>query len=154
MPSFVADAMLGKLARWLRYLGYDTVYLREDDATIAYTARAEDRVLLTRDRGLAQHRGLRTILVASQSLDDQLRQVVDQVGLPPEETRPRCMDCNAPLVSIPRATAKAQVPPYVARTHEVFDQCPECGKIYWRGTHRQGIEELIDRALAHRDAKP
>jgi hypothetical protein len=154
VPKFVADAMLGKLARWLRYLGYDAVYMREDDAAVAYRARAEDRVLLTRDHGLARRRGLRVILVSSGVLEAQLRQVIDQVGLPPEGTAPRCMACNVPVVSVSQVVAAKQVPAYVARTHTCFDQCPECGKIYWRGTHRQGMEDLICQALADRGAKP
>ncbi len=79
-PKFLADAMLGSLARWLRILGFDTRYLQGDDAMIAYRARAEERILLTRDRELARRRGVVSILIASQSLPEQLAQVLTRGG--------------------------------------------------------------------------
>lgn len=148
-PRLLADAMLGKLARWLRLLGYDTLYLQADDAYIANRARAEQRILLTRDQELARRRGLDVIEIQAQSLDAQLAQVVETVG--PADAGPRCMQCNVPLESIPREQACDHVPTYVAQTHEVFNRCPHCGKITWRGSHWEQIEARLEQALAAPD---
>ena len=144
----VVDAMLGKLARWLRLLGYDAVYSQAEDAELAHMARAEGRILLTRDRELAKRRGLTTVLVASMVLDEQLAQVVDAVGRLPEGVGPRCMDCNAALEAISAAEAEGSVPPYVLETvgataERPFQRCPDCGRITWRGTHWRGIEARL-----------
>ena len=149
-PRLLADAMLGKLARWLRLLGFDTRYAEGDNHRIAYLARSGDRVLVTMDRRLARRRGLRTVLLTSQSLDTQIAQVVEVVGTPPPGASPRCMACNAPLQSVSREAVRDRVPPYVARTHEVFNCCPKCGKIYWKGSHWRDIESnypLVTRTL-------
>lgn len=143
VPRLLADAMLGKLARWLRLLGYDALYLHDDDAILAARARAEGRILLTRDHGLAARRGLRVILVASPDLDAQLAQVVAEVGPLPPETPPRCMECNLPLVQLPPEEARAEVPPYVAQTQQQFRCCPGCHRIYWPATHWNGIQARL-----------
>lgn len=147
-PRVLADAMLGKLARWLRVLGYDARYLQGEDAYIASQARAEGRVLLTRDHELSRRRGLDTILIASQSLPEQIAQVVAVLGLPSDAAAPRCMACNAPLYRITVEEARPHVPRYTAKTHDVFHRCPKCGKIYWRGTHWADMERRIREALA------
>ncbi len=144
-PRFIADAMLGKLARWLRLLGYDTRYSQDDDAAIANCARAEGRILLTRDRGLAARRGLNAILIVGTDLETQLAQVHATVGIPPMP--PRCMDCNVRLHPIAPEAARSQVPAYVAQTQSDFQQCPKCGRILWPGTHWQGIARRLRRAL-------
>lgn len=144
-PRFIADAMLGKLARWLRLLGYDTLYSQEEDAAIAQQARATGRILLTRDRGLAARRGLQVILVTSTTLEEQLAQINAAVGTPP--AAPRCMACNAPLERISPEVARPHVPAYVAQTQSDFQQCPKCGTILWPGTHWQGICRQLARAL-------
>lgn len=144
-PRLLADAMLGKLARWLRVLGYDTRYVQGDDTTVAHHARAEGRILLTRDRELIQRRGLRTLLIISQHLEAQIAQVIDEIG-PPLDATPRCMRCNVRLTSISVEQARPHVPPYVAETQSTFHQCSKCGKIYWQGTHWQGIKHRLQQA--------
>ncbi|MBN1249509.1 MAG: Mut7-C RNAse domain-containing protein [Anaerolineae bacterium] len=147
MPKLLADAMLGKLARWLRLLGYDTAYMQAEDAAIAHRARAEGRVLLTRDLELARRRGLRTVLVRAETLEAQLAEVIAELGAPPPEIGPRCIHCNAPLAPISEEEASQRVPAYVAQTHKVFQRCPDCGRVYWRGTHWQSIQDRIDDCL-------
>ncbi len=139
MVKLLADAMLGKLARWLRLLGYDTVYSQAEDALLARQARREGRVLLTSDRELARRRGLRVVLVTSQELSAQLAEVIGAVGPLPAGTPPRCMQCNVPLRPASVAEARPHVPPYVARTQRVFQFCPHCGRFYWKGTHWRKI---------------
>jgi hypothetical protein len=142
-PRLLADAMLGKLARWLRILGYDTLYMQDDDVSIAQRARAEGRIVLTRDHGLAERRGLRTLFINAQDLDAQLEEVVTALGRP-VDAAPRCMLCNGKLRRIPVEVARSFVPAYVAQTHTLFHRCAECGKIYWQGTHWQGIARQLD----------
>jgi len=135
-PRLLADGMLGRLARRLRLLGYDTAYERNaDDLQLAHRARAEGRVLLTRDRALAARRGLRTLLIESEGLEQQLQQVRQALGPPGDPALSRCSLCNVPLEPIPHERAADRVPPYVLRTQERFWSCPNCGRVYWAGTH-------------------
>ena len=138
--------MLGTLAKWLRILGYDTVFNPAlDDHQLARLARAEGRVLLTRDRELAKRRGLRALLVAGEVLDDQIVQVVTEFDLVPDRAYSRCPICNQPLLALDPATARAYVPLYVAQTQEQFSICPVCRRVYWRGTHWQHMKERLAR---------
>jgi len=139
--------MLGKLARWLRLLGYDTLYLQADDDLLAHRARAEGRILLTRDQELARRRGLETLLIHAQILDEQLAQVVETLGPPPPAAAPRCMACNVPLEEITAAEAKPYVPSYVAQTQTAFRRCPVCGKVTWPGTHWDDIQARLESIL-------
>jgi len=132
----LADGMLGKLAKWLRLLGYDTAYDNTaTDPELARRARAEGRVLLTRDRELATRRGLRTLLIRSQMLEEQIREVRDGIGPPPHPALSRCAVCNSVLTPVSPAQVADQVPPYVLRTQGEFHRCPGCGRVYWPGTH-------------------
>lgn len=142
--KFLVDDMLGRLARWLRILGYDAAYSAGlEDRELARRARAEGRVLLTRDMRLARRRGLQALLVESELLEEQLRQVIKEFGLCADESHTRCSLCNVPLEAIPKAEVESRVPPYVWQTQEHFMLCPECGRLYWRGTHWQRMREKI-----------
>ena len=145
--------MLGTLARWLRILGYDTIFDPAlDDHQLARLALAQDRVLLTRDRALAEKRGVRTLLIESEQLDDQIRQVLADLQLEPEQSFSRCPVCNALLESIDREAVQNCVPAYVARTHESFKHCPGCGRVYWRGSHWQQMDEHLARLRLQNDS--
>jgi len=146
-PRLLVDRTLGKLARWLRVLGYDTVYAPEGDAQVAHRARAEGRVVLTRRLTLASRSGLRTLAVVSQAPLEQLTEVVGRVGLLESGTPPRCMVCNTVLEPLSRAAAQDRVPPYVAAHHEVYHHCSGCGRIYWQGTHWHAIRRQVAEAL-------
>ena len=143
-PCFIADAMLGKLARWLRVLGYDTLYLQGDDHVIAARTRAEGRILLTRDTELSRRKGLSVILIKSQVLQEQLTQVMHHVTPPLQQRPSRCMKCNGSLTILSPEQARSLVPPYVAQTQNIFHQCKICGQMYWRGTHWQNILMVRD----------
>ena len=147
--KFIADAMLGRLAKWLRMLGYDTLYDPHwDDNELVRRARAEERLILTRDTALAKRPGVRTLLISSQSLEGQLRQILDELGLEAHIPLSRCSLCNVPLEKIERAAAQNLVPPYVFATQRHFMRCPQCARVYWRGTHWQRMKELLDRIAA------
>ncbi|MFC2030429.1 Mut7-C RNAse domain-containing protein [Chloroflexota bacterium] len=143
---FVADAMLGTLAKWLRILGYDTHYDPAlDDHQLVRLARAETRVLLTRDRELSKRRGLQVLLVASEKVEEQVAQVVADLELNPGKEFSRCPDCSAPLQMLEPGAAEGRVPPYVAQTHKRFKLCPACQKVYWRGTHWRNMDRTLSR---------
>jgi len=151
--KFLADNMLGRLATWLRLLGYDTACLPEaDDAELARVARAQDRVLLTRDVALTRRRGIRPLLIESDKVEEQLRQVFRAANLTARQSFSRCARCNAPLDQADKATVSGQVPPYVFLTQERFFRCPQCRRVYWRGTHwarmtaqLEDLERAIER---------
>jgi uncharacterized protein with PIN domain len=145
---FVADAMVGTLAKWLRILGYDTCFDPDmDDHQLVRLARAEDRVLLTRDRELAQRPGLNTLFVTSESLETQIAQVLTELGLEPDRSFSRCPVCNEQLAEVDREAARERVPAYVAETQESFKSCPACRRVYWQGTHWQQMDEQLARIL-------
>jgi len=134
--KLLADGMLGRLTRWLRVLGYDTVYAPDtDDAELLRRARAEGRILLTADHALAARRGARTLLIEAQDLTGQLRRVRAALGPPPGAEFSRCVACNGELVEVEKSTLADCVPPYVLATQQEFYRCPDCGRIYWPGTH-------------------
>jgi uncharacterized protein with PIN domain len=140
--------MVGTLAKWLRILGYDTYFDAElDDHQLVRLARAEDRVLLTRDRELAQRPGVRSVLLISESLESQLIQVLTELHLEPDRSFSRCPVCNELLTEVDREAARDRVPAYVARSYESFRMCPACQRVYWRGTHWQQMDEQLARIL-------
>jgi uncharacterized protein with PIN domain len=145
-PRLLLDCMLGRLARWLRLIGYDAAYESiAEDQELARRARAEARVLLTRDQELAGRRGLRALLICSQVLDDQVRQVTAAFPISPSAQRPRCSVCNCPLDPVEPSKIAGRAPPYIVRSHSEFRQCSCCGRVYWPGSHFDAIQESIDR---------
>jgi uncharacterized protein with PIN domain len=145
MPvKFVADVMVGKLARWLRMLGYDVLYSnRFEDDEILRLAQAEDRTILTRDVELHQRGGARSLLIADDDYETQVRQVITTLGLKDASLFTRCAECNTALVETDKESVFLKVPPYVYLTQNQFAICPACDRVYWRGTHADGIEEKM-----------
>jgi uncharacterized protein with PIN domain len=146
---FLADAMLGALARWLRVLDVDVVYDPAlDDPELVARAVAEGRTILTRDRKLVERRLARNhVLIRTGEPGAQVRQVLEETGVRPDPARlfARCLRCNTPLQPMPLDEARARVPPFVARTQEEFRACPGCGRIYWRSTHVARMRERLRR---------
>jgi hypothetical protein len=145
----VADCNVGRLARWLRALGYDASYhARIDDAELVREAAAEGRVLLTRDRDLTKRRVIQTglvraILIRDDAVTAQLRQVFSELGLELKEALTRCIECNAELEERVPAVVADRVPTYVRRTQSRYSECPACGRVYWAGTHWQRMREVL-----------
>ncbi len=147
-PRFLADAMLGRLARWLRMLGYDTVYDPGEDQVLLERAWREGRLFLTRDTRLLRRRRLPPhLFIQSDQVTTQVRQVLSALGLPRTAgpTR-RCLRCNGVLEPRRKDEVVGLVPEFVWSEHQAFWRCPDCARIYWPGTHRQRMEEAI-RAL-------
>ena len=142
--KFIVDRMLGRLAKWLRILGYDTTYFPDlDDDQLVRRARAEGRLLLTRDGGLARRRGLQCLLIESDHLEEQLGQVLAELALTGEHPFSRCPVCNTPLQKVEKTGLKGRVPPHIFRTHTDFSLCPNCDRIYWPGTHWARMQEKL-----------
>lgn len=143
-PSFVADGMLGDVARWLRIMGYDTLYFGDMDDERILTSSAE-RVLLTSDEQL-YHRAIKqridAFLVSGGTLFEKLRGIVRRYSLSPAMCGSRCTSCNGVLVLASRGqinSSKEVLPPLVG---EVW-ACSECGKLYWRGSHWKSIGKTL-----------
>lgn len=149
--KFVVDGMLGKLAKWLRILGFDAAFdPAADDDRLLTEARKEGRALLTRDAGLLARAGrIPKLAVESESWPAQVRQVLDAFDLRMEAAPyTRCPECNAGLKPLSRAAAANLVPSFVLEGSDAFALCPACGRIFWPGTHFRDMEarlaELLD----------
>jgi uncharacterized protein with PIN domain len=144
VPRFIVDHMLGSLARWLRMIGYDTIYDKSlEDADIAKVASAEGRSILTRDKELSKEQG--AFLLVDVDLDAQLKATASQFGLKFHEDLIRCSTCNGELVDLPKEQAKGKVPEGAYAVNEKFWRCSKCDKIYWKGTHWLGINERLKK---------
>jgi hypothetical protein len=145
--TFLADAMLGTLARWLRVMGVDVAYHRDlDDAELVAQARAEGRHILTRDTLLIRRRWVREhhLFIRDDHLPEQLRQVVTAFGLDPcARFLSRCLTCNVPLQPVDRSSVAGRVPPYVFSTQLQFATCPACGRFFWGATHQERMAERL-----------
>ncbi len=153
--KFIADSMLGRLARWLRLIGYDSLYYPDiEDSLLLRIAREENRTLLTRDTRLVKVRGLQNyLLLKDNDTFDQLKHVILAFKLLPAANSgksisvpcpSRCSLCNQVLDSISGEEVKAHVPEYVFETCDSFKHCSNCGRFYWKGTHH----ELLQRKLS------
>ena len=146
---FIADAMLGRLVRWLRILGYDTAYDKAiTDEELIERAIREDRWLLTRDKNLALRRLLRGrhTLIRSDNVEGQLRQLHRDLKIDLDLTHQRayrCADCNVVLTSISHADAAPLVPLFIGQEHREFLQCPHCRRVFWPGTHWQDLDRRL-----------
>jgi len=138
---FVVDAMLGKLARWLRIIGHDTVYdpSLDDDALIS-VAKREGRTLVTRDANLfrrATKEGAASLLIKSHALPEELVEM--SPVLKGASAGSRCTLCNTPLLEVERSIVSDEKVPKVSPLW----LCPSCGKIYWHGGHWKGINRTL-----------
>ena len=152
-PRFVADVMLGRLARWLRALGYDTLYFRDaPDRRLLAVALGEGRRLLTRDAALARRAREAGLLVRAEALDAQLAEVAAACSLGGRQALSRCLECNGLLVTSPPDVVRDRVPPYTFATQREFWTCLGCGRVFWAGTHVEGIQRRLRPFLG--DAVP
>ena len=147
---FVLDGHLGRLAAYLRLLGYDTWYQPQaDDATLAHIAATEERILLTRDRGLLKRKAVRRgYWVRHQQPLAQLREVVERFDLR-QGAHPftRCLACNGPLEPVPKAVVLQRLEPLTRRYFDEFHRCTHCGRVYWKGSHYQRLQAIVEAIL-------
>lgn len=150
-PRFIVDVNVGRLAKWLRVLGYDTLFpTDEGDNELVRMGLREERIIVTKDSGIAERRvvttgQLKVVLIQHDDIQSQVRQVINALNLNNRGQFTRCIRCNELLVDLSRESAKQEVPTYVFQTQEEFMRCPSCQKIYWRGTHWASMD--MDLAL-------
>ncbi len=149
-PRFVADVMLGRLAKWLRIAGFDVLYSnRYTDEELVELSRRDGRILLSRDTRLLVRRVVRRfVFLESDDVRDQIRQIfkMARIGDFPRLLT-RCLSCNEPLSEVARESVQGSVPPYVFETQTHFKSCRKCRKIYWAGTHRQSVVHTLEALI-------
>ena len=144
--SFAVDKSLGSLAKWLRILGFDTVYEADVSAGAFYHQLDEGRILITRTRKIQRaHLNREHVFIEFNSLQEQLKQVVGHLGITPMDIDPfsRCLHCNFLTNPIAREDVFGLVPDYIWETHEKFNSCRQCSRIYWSGSHTEHISDKI-----------
>ena len=148
---FAADAMLGRLARWLRLLGFDCAYDPETtDEEMVRLAVAEGRTILTRDRRLREEWWIEDIyVVREQEVRNQLTEVVQRFDLASSiRVLTRCNECNRALRPAARTDVSGRVPARVLELHEAFSECPQCGRVYWEGSHARRIRAFVENLVS------
>jgi len=144
---FAADAMLGRLARWLRVLGFDTVHIPDvDDHDLVALADREGRILLTRDRHLVTYlRPRNSLLLQSLSPHEQLLEVAEACGIGmAEDLFTRCMVCNTELRQATEQEVATLVPDKARARPGPFLRCPGCGRVYWPGSHTRRMRRVLE----------
>jgi len=153
---FIVDCMLGKLAKWLKILGFDAVFFSKiEDPELLTLAYKEGRILLTRDNGLIERsHDIQTLFIGSEDWNEQVEQVLDEYELW-QDIQPysRCIECNAELKDLPKSRARNLVTPFVFEQANAFAICPSCGRVFWKGTHHQDMEVKIDEILRKKEKK-
>lgn len=153
--GFVLDVHLGKLANYLRLLGFDALYRNDyDDDELAETSSREQRILLTQDRGLLKRsKVIYGYAVRSPDPEQQILEVLERFELH-DAARPfqRCPRCNGNLHQIEKSCIQEQIPYYTRLYYDKFAQCQTCAQIYWKGAHYSRIQTLIDRVSRQADA--
>ncbi len=150
--KFIVDINVGKLAKWLRIMGYDTLLFdSSDDSRMIVIALKEDRIIITRDTQIIKRRvvtsgRLKVTLITSDEPEQQIHQVIENLKLDCH-FRPFtiCLECNQPLLERNKQEVADRVPPYVLQTQSEYVECPACHRIYWKGTHWQAMTRKLQR---------
>jgi uncharacterized protein with PIN domain/molybdopterin converting factor small subunit len=149
-PRFVADVHLGRLAVYLRMLGFDTLYRNDfGDEELARVSSEQERILLTRDRGLLKRAAItRGYFVRGVSPRQQAADVLRRFDLA-RAAAPftRCLACNGRLQTVEKRAVADRIPPGIRERHAEFLHCPACRRVYWKGTHYQRMSGLVKRIL-------
>ena len=138
---------LGRLAKWLRILGFDARYFKEDNAgTLIIEALRDERIILTRNHRLPKSAGVKIVIIEAEKIKEQLKEIFQALKIKPDSDRmfTRCIICNEELVGIEKEKVKDKVPAYVYKTQEEFIACPKCLRIYWQGTHWGNVQKILE----------
>ena len=148
--KFVADAMLGRLAKWLRLMGFDVLYYPDiRDRELIRIAREQERTILTRDTGLMKSKGgIDAVFIEADDLSAQLVQIRDKLDFYAAAPLGRCEICNGFLSGVTeKKEVRDIVPDFVYHNYDHFVRCASCGKVYWEGSHYREIREKIARVM-------
>ena len=155
--KFVIDTNVGRLARWLRMMGYDAILFHElDDGLMVKLALAQGRVIVTKDsefmkRRAVTSRRVRAVLVAGDDSEAQMQRVIGELKL---NTRykpfTRCLECNTLLQSRDREGVEGEVPPRVYAKQDQYMECPACHRLFWQGTHWEDMCRKLEQFELHR----
>jgi len=144
---FTVEMTLGKLAKWLRILGFDTAYAANvTGEELIDTAR--NRILLTRTKRIRNMKiPKRCIFITSNHPFEQLREVILALDIEKEDIRPfsRCIQCNTSIRLVEKNAVRGKVPDYIWETQDTFHTCSHCRRIYWSGSHTQRSRDIINR---------
>jgi uncharacterized protein with PIN domain len=145
---FICDVMLGRLAKYLRILGFDAEYVRNDAASELHGSEGDDRVFLTRCTKVTGYP--KVILIRSEKAREQIKEIkgLIQPGLRPEQIFSRCVECNAELVEVDKREIEPLVAEFVYHRYAHFKQCLSCKRVYWEGTHTEGMGRLLKEILS------
>jgi len=144
--KFLLTKELGRLAKWLRILGYDTLYFNQDNlSSLIIQALRDNRIILTRNHRLPQSRGVKIVVIQAERIKEQMSEALKTLKLELDSDKmfSRCIICNEELVDIDKEKVKDRVPEYVFKTQEGFVTCPQCKRIYWQGTHWGNVANII-----------
>ncbi len=144
---FAVENTLGKLAKWLRILGFDTFY-KPDLSAEKLMDMGPGRILLTRTARIRDvNTSPKLVFITSDNPFEQLREVIETLGIAPKDARPfsRCVRCNTMIREVDKDSIRKRVPDYIWETHDTFRSCSQCGRIYWPGSHTQRSRDIIKR---------
>ena len=153
-PAFIADCHLGKLAKYLRMMGFDTLYFAQiDDSDLITLAIEQKRTILTRDKALSKHKNIPVLFLDSTETKAQLQTVFSRFRLK-EYPAPfsRCIICNTPLQVVEKSDVLHRVPKKVQRCFSHFEYCPFCDRVYWQGDHYRRMQQFLARVLEDSDS--
>lgn len=150
--KFVVDTNVGRIARWLRMMGYDTVLFHElDDGLMVKLALAQGRIIVTKDTGFMQRRAVamhrvKAVLVSGDDPELQMQKVITELKLNTHfKPFTRCLECNGVLRARDREGIKGEVPPRVYERQEQYMECPDCHRLYWQGTHWEDMHRKLQQ---------
>lgn len=144
--KFILTKELGRLAKWLRILGFDAQYFSEEKiSSLIILALRDNRIILTRNHRMPEARGNRVLYIKSEHIKEQLAQVLKELGLKPDRRLmfSRCTLCNVRLADTQKEDVKCRVPEYVFNTQDDFLVCPVCRRVYWQGTHWGNVVKVL-----------
>ena len=144
--KFILTKELGRLARWLRILGFDTVYYRQDNTSkVLLLALREQRIVVTRNKVLFDKISVKAVYIKEEKIEEQLKRLAAALDLKIEQDKmfTRCVMCNRSLHDVDKKDIADKIPPYVYKTQEEFMSCPECKRVYWPGSHWGNIKKAL-----------
>lgn len=144
--KFIASRELGRLVKWLRILGFDTAYFKENKSSLIICALREERLVLTRNKVLLKDRALKTLFIKSEEIKEQLKQIKGDLNIEFDSSKmfTRCILCNMVLSRVAKDEVVSKVPKYVFDTQEEFSRCSQCNRIYWQGTHWGNVQHCLE----------